>query len=274
MTRRTVLQALAAPALMRAAAPKATAFALVGDRYHNADYIRTGLGRTIGRNAGVSIDFTDEVKLLNAANLAGYKLLIIHRDGMLWPDGYADDGASTIVPGRNGPVKIETDPPVAPHPSQPFFWIQPEQGKALKEFVSGGGGVLFYHASNYISPHNDDVRDVLGAVTLNHTPIRRFKVKVENHDHPVTRGVNDFIITEDQHFMDYQKDAKYILIKSVNEDGLTMGNLGTTAPAGWAYDYGKGRVCYFAPGHLLSTLWNPEYEKLQKNAVRWLLKET
>src|SRR5262245_61453588 len=48
-TRRTALTALAAPFIARGA--KATAFALIGDRYHNSDYIRTGLGRTIGRDA-------------------------------------------------------------------------------------------------------------------------------------------------------------------------------------------------------------------------------
>ncbi len=29
-----------------------------------------------------------------------------------------------------------------------------------------------------------------------------------------------------------------------------------------------------APGHMITVLWNPEYEKMQKNAVKWLLRET
>ena len=74
--------------------------------------------------------------------------------------------------------------------------------------------------------------------------------------------------------MTYQKDPKYLLLRSVNEDGLTWRDQGGSSAAGWAYDYGKGRVCYLAPGHLLVDLWNPEYEKLQRNAVRWLLKES
>jgi hypothetical protein len=28
-----------------------------------------------------------------------------------------------------------------------------------------------------------------------------------------------------------------------------------------------------SPGHLITALWNPEYEKLQRNAARWLLRE-
>jgi len=276
ITRRTAIQALAAPAFLRAA--KSIAFALVGDRYHNSDYIRTGLGKTLVRDAGVSIDFSDEVKLLNAENLAGYKLLIVFRDGMLWPDGYPDENSNAAWAGRRNDTKLIIEPPVPPHSSQPKYWIEPHQGKAVKDFVSNGGGVLFYHNVTYISPHNDDFRDVLGAVTQNHPPIRKFKVKVINPDHPITRGVSDFIVTDEQHFMTYQKDPKYLLLQSVNEDGLTFtnqgNNLGATAPAGWAYDYGKGRVCYLAPGHLLSDLWNPEYEKLQKNAVKWLLRSS
>jgi len=277
ITRRTAIQSLAASALLRAASPKATAFALVGDRYHNSDYMRTGLGKTLVRDAGVSIDFSDEVKLLNTENLTGYKLLIVFRDGMLWPEGYPDESSNAAWAGRRGDTKLVSAPPVPAHPSQPMYWIQPHQGKAVKDFVSNGGGVLFYHNVTYISPHNDDFRDVLGAVTQNHPPIRKFKVKVVNPDHPITHGVSDFVVTDEQHFMTYQKDPKYLLLQSVNEDGLTFTNqgtnLGTTAPAGWAYDYGKGRVCYLAPGHLLTDLWNPEYEKLQKNAVKWLLRQ-
>jgi type 1 glutamine amidotransferase len=278
ITRRTAIQAMAAPAFLRAASSRATAFALVGDRYHNSDYMRTGLGKTLVRDAGISIDFSDEVKLLNAETLAGYKLLIVFRDGMLWPDGYSDEGSNAAWANRRGDTKLISEPPVPAHPSEPMYWIQPHQGKAVKEFVSNGGGVLFYHNVTYISPHNDDFRDVLGAVTQNHPPIRKFKVKVVNPDHPITRGVSDFTVTDEQHYMTYQKDPKYLLLQSVNEDGLTFTNqgtnLGTTAAAGWAYDYGKGRVCYLAPGHMLTDLWNPEYEKLQKNAVKWLLRQS
>lgn len=275
ISRRSVLSGIAASALLPAArasaANKATAFALIGDRYHNSDYIRTALRKTLVRDAGISIDFRDEVELLNAQELKGYKLLIILRDGMLWPTGYLQGpSASPNTPA----VPIVSEPPLPKIEPQADYWIQPEQGKAVKEFVSNGGGVLFYHNVTYISPHNDDFRDVLGAVTEEHPPLRPFKVKIVNRDHPITRGVNDFVVTDEQHYMAYQKDPKYLLMQSVNENGLTFKDLGPSSAAGWAYDYGKGRVCYLAPGHVITSLWNPEYEKLQKNAVRWLLRQT
>lgn len=248
---------------------KATAFALIGDRYHNSDYIRTSLGKTLGSGAKLSIDFCDEVKMLNAEELQGYKLLIILRDGMTWPDGYSSGRR-----GRPQEQEIVSDPPLPQWEGKAHYWITPEQGKAVKDFVSGGGGALFYHNVGYISPHNDDFRDVFGAVTQGHPPLRPFKVKIVNKEHPITRGANDFVVTDEQHFLEYQKDPKYLLMQSVNEEGLTHREHGSTSAAGWAYDYGKGRVCYLAPGHVMTALWNPEYVKIQQNAVRWLLRET
>jgi type 1 glutamine amidotransferase len=275
ISRRSVISGIAASALLPAArasaANKATAFALIGDRYHNSDYIRTALRKTLVKDAGISIDFRDEVELLNAQELKGYKLLIILRDGMLWPSGYLQGPPGSP---NTPPVSIVSEPPLPKIEPEADYWIKPEQGKAVKGFVSHGGAVLFYHNVTYISPHNDDFRDVLGAVTEEHPPLRPFKVKIVNRDHPITRGVNDFVVTDEQHYMTYQKDPKYLLMQSVNENGLTFKDLGTSSAAGWAYEYGKGRVCYLAPGHVITSLWNPEYEKLQKNAVRWLLRQT
>ena len=64
MTRRSALAALMGAALaptFTRAAEKATAFALIGDRYHNSDYVREGLRRTIQRDMGVSVDFSARI---------------------------------------------------------------------------------------------------------------------------------------------------------------------------------------------------------------------
>jgi type 1 glutamine amidotransferase len=101
-------------------------------------------------------------------------------------------------------------------------------------------------------------------------------VSVVNKEHPITREVQDFIVNDEQHFVTYDKDSKYILLRSENIDGLTDisegKDLGAKAIAGWAYDFGKGRVVFAAVGHTLHALWQPEYFKLQKNSVRWLLR--
>ncbi|MFN3323710.1 MAG: ThuA domain-containing protein [Bryobacteraceae bacterium] len=274
-TRRFALATLAgaaiAPSVGRSA-QKADAFALIGDRYHNSDYIRTGLGKTIGQGTGISIDFCDETRMLRAETLKGYKLLIVLRDGMVWPDGYPDENTNAAWVATNRP-KLVFDPPVDLGKPKPAFWIKPGQGKAVREFVENGGAALFLHNVTHVGLTDSDFRHVLGAAYAGHPPIRTFKVKVTNPDHPITRGVKDFIVTDEQHYMEYDKDPKHVFLETVNEEGLDYRGQGAKAPGGWAYDYGKGRVCYMSPGHLLSVLWSPEYVKLQQNAVRWLLRK-
>ena len=132
-----------------------TAFALVGDRYHTSDYIRTALGRTLVQGMGLSVDFTDEITLLNAQHLSSYRLLIIFRDGMIWPNGYGIEAASV------------SEPPVQAEESRPVPWITEAQGRAVRSFVEAGGA-LFLPQFHVHRPGNSDFRHVLGAATQGH----------------------------------------------------------------------------------------------------------
>ena len=276
MTRRAAGGALGFAGLGRGAgAGTATAFALIGDEPHNSAYIRTGLTRTLVEGAGLSIDFTDQEKMLSYETLRQYKLFILFRDGYRWPNGRWCPVLSNDKIMITEQKDLVSVPPLPMKIGEgPVAWMTAEQGKAIKQWVLEGGSLFAYHNSSHVSLTNKDYRDVEGAVYTGHPVIRPFKVKIVNPDHPITKGVRDFVVTDEQHFMTYDKDPKYLLLETVNENGLEFKNLGKTAPGGWAYDYGKGRVCYMSPGHMLTVLWNPEYVKLQHNAVRWLLRQS
>jgi type 1 glutamine amidotransferase len=208
--------------------------------------------------------------------LSKYSLLIIFRDGMLWPDGYGGRG---VYPGYSPDTHHTTlsDPPIIHHDVSPKMWMTTAQGRAVKAFVESGHAALFFHNSSHISLSNDDFRDVEGAIYTGHPPTRPYKIHIVNSNHPITKGVHDFIVTDEQHYVQYEKDPAHVLLKSENLNGLsysgTMGNQGPLCEAGWAYDYGLGRVVFFAPGHTIPALWNSEYVKLQQNAVAWLLRK-
>ena len=243
------------------------ALALIGDRYHNADYIRVALNRLFGE-LNLPIDYTINYDQISAHLLASYRLFVVLRDGMIWPHGYLEPNdyeySHALENIRDWP-KEHSEP-----------WITHEQGAAIKAFVQAGGALYALHNSSHISLSSKEYREVMGGAYIDHPPLRPFKVAVVNKEHPITRGVQDFIVNDEQHFVTYDKDSKYILLRSENIDGLTDisegKDLGAKAIAGWAYDFGKGRVVFTAVGHTLHAMWQPEYFKVQKNAVRWLLR--
>jgi hypothetical protein len=241
--------------------------ALIGDRYHNADYIRVALNRLF-RELNLPFDYTINYDHISARLLASYRLFVVLRDGMIWPNGYLEPNdyeySHALENNRGWPKE------------QPEAWITEEQGRAIKDFVKAGGGLYALHNSSHISLSSQDYREVMGGAYITHPALRPFKVSVVNKEHPITRDVQDFIVNDEQHFVTYDKDPKHIFLQSENTDGLTASDggkdLGAKSIAGWAYDYGQGRVVFTGVGHTLHALWEPEYFKLQKNAVQWLLK--
>jgi type 1 glutamine amidotransferase len=248
--------------------------ALIGDRYHNPDYIRVSLGRVF-KDLNLPIDYTMNYYDLSPSLLESYQLFVSLRDNMIWPGGYPADHVSGLEnPGEFPREKEE-------------YWITEEQGAAVKDFVAAGNGFYSLHNNAFVSRSSKNYREVQGGWALSHPPLRPFKVRIVNRDHPVTQGVKDFMVTDEQHYLIYDKDPKNILLHSENLDGLTFTpdledlanpgppkNLGTTTVSGWAHEYGKGRVVFTAMGHTVHAMWQPEYLKIQKNAVRWLLKMT
>ena len=239
--------------------------ALIGDRYHNADYIEVALKKMFD-GQGVSVDYTIDYTQLSRRLLSNYQLFLCLRDGMIWPNGYLGPDAYTSY--EQG-LENRQDFPEAKSQN----WITEEQAGALKEFVMSGNGFYSLHNNSHVSLSSPTYREVMGGAYIGHPPLRPFRVQVVNSNHPITQGIADFVVNDEQHYVNYDKDRKYILLEAENVDGLKYENLGTKSIAGWAYDYGRGRVVFTSPGHTIHALWAPEYLKLQRRAVQWLLKE-
>ena len=112
-TRRDFLAAAAVVGFTGAARAQhePVAFALIGDRYHNSDHYRTAFGKTFVRDMGLAMDISDEVKLLKPDHLSRYRVLIILRDGMIWPDGHGNP-RSNAGWWAQGQSDIVSDPPL------------------------------------------------------------------------------------------------------------------------------------------------------------------
>ena len=239
--------------------------ALIGDRYHNSDYIRVSLTR-IFDGLDVTVDYTTLYDKLSAELLRDYQMFLCLRDGMIWPNGYLGPDAYT-----NYAQGLENNSDFPAPESK--FWMTDEQGVAVGDFVNAGGGCYSLHNNSHVSLTSKAFREVQGGAYIGHPTLRPFRVRITNRSHPITKGVQDFMVNDEQHYVEYDKDPKYKLLEAENLDGLTFGKYGARSIAGWAYDYGKGRVVFTSPGHTIHVLWVPEYVKIQKRAVEWVLKE-
>jgi hypothetical protein len=244
---------------------KPRALALIGDRYHNPDYIRVSLDKVF-KDLDIPIDYTIQYDSISTSLLKNYQLLLILRDGMIWPAGYLGPDAYTAYE-----ADLET-PKTFPDP-KPVMWITEEQGAAIKEFVSAGNGFYALHNCSHISLSSKNYREVMGGAYIGHPPLRPFQVHATENNHPITKGMSSFMVNDEQHYVTYDKDPKYIILEAENIDGLKFEELGTKSVSGWAYDFGKGRVVFTAVGHTIHAMWNPQYLEVQKRSVRWLLKE-
>jgi hypothetical protein len=241
------------------------ALALIGDRYHNSDYIRVALDKTF-KDLNIPIDYTIQYDQISATMLKGYQLFLCLRDGMIWPDGYLGPDAYTDYERNLENLPARTGDP------KPTMWMTEDQGAAIKDFVTAGNGFYALHNCSHISLTSKNYREVMGGAYIGHPPLRPFRVQASGNQHPITQGMSDFVVNDEQHYVDYDKDKKYILLEAENVDGLTFQTYGTKSISGWAYDFGGGRVVFTAVGHTIHAMWAPQYLEIQKRSVQWLLK--
>ena len=259
--------------IIRANGP-APVLALIGDRYHNVDYIRLNFNRLFAE-LGMPYDYTANYEYfadegLTGEMLAGRKLFIFGRDGLVFPDGYIGPSASGA-----SVMDLMNRPPESPAGT----WVTEGLAAGVDSFVRAGGSLFSWHNNLSVSNHSGTYRGITGGAYDGHPAERPWKVEVVNRDHPITRDVEDFMVTDEQHFPIYDRPEGDLLLRGVNIDGLGFDTDSgaardvTVSATAWAHTYGEGRVVVSAVGHNLDALWKPGYWKFQRNAVRWLLRE-
>ncbi len=249
---------------------RARVLALIGDRYHNADYIRLHLKRLFAE-ATTEFEYTVNYEWFTgdgaASLLADRSLLCIFRDGLNFPSGYIGPEAYSHYI-----LNLMEDPPDPERQS----WVTDSFASAVEEFVNDGGSLFCFHNTLSIACFSEAFRRVVAGAYDGHPPERNWRVLPTRSDHRLLSGVEEFVITDEQHFPLYDGPPENILLRGVNTDGL-----GFTSDSGlpstcdsvvaWAHEYGRGRVVVCTIGHNLDALWKPSALRFQINALKWLL---
>ena len=139
-----------------------------------------------------------------------------------------------------------------------------EEEKSLVDFVEGGKNLLAVHSATVVDEKNAKYIDLIGGRFVTHSPYHEFEVKIEDAEHPVTKGLEDFKISDELYVLDREPEGAHVLATAVWED--------KTQPMVYTKKYGKGKVLYNALGHNELSFNNPAFRKLIVQGIKWLLR--
>lgn len=205
--------------------------ALLGDYYHPADYLSTGLQEVLGE--GYSLQIKKDYQNIDWAKLSEYDIFLLAAEGKIKPE--------------------ESD----------NIWLTAAAEKAIIDFVTAGGGLFVFHCGLADYPVNGSLRELIKGHFIQH-PAEHPEIEVKTAiEHPLTVGIEEFKIIDEQYFVEVdEEDTNIFLTASSEEFGGSL--------AGWYHNYGQGKVCCLTPGHTLEVLREKMMQRLIINSVNWL----
>lgn len=149
-----------------------------------------------------------------------------------------------------------------------------DQQVALADAVAGGKGLLALHASCVLADDESDraMVELLGCRYLSHGPGHHegsYEVHVDD-SHPVTTGVTDFTLFDEYYEIGLSENGVSDLGIRVLAWRAAAG--GGTEPVLYVREHGLGRVCYLALGHDMRAWGQPMFQRIARQAMRWVSK--
>jgi len=138
-----------------------------------------------------------------------------------------------------------------------------EEEKSLVDFVEGGKNLLAVHSATVVNEKNTKFIGLIGARFTHHSPYHEFQVKIDDAKHPVTKGLENFKISDELYVLDRIPEGADVLATAVWEDKIQ--------PMVYTKECGKGVVFYNALGHNEVSFNNPAFQKLIVQGIKWLL---
>jgi len=153
--------------------------------------------------------------------------------------------------------------------------ITPAQRKAFVDLLNTGIGVVSLHHN--LCAHGDwgEFRNIIGGKwirapeTIDGEELAKstfshdedVKVTVTDENHPITRGLKDFVIHDETYGSYYTSPKVRVLMKTDHAKN--------DPEVAWVTGYGKSRVFYFMFGHGASGWRNPNYSEILLRGIRW-----
>jgi uncharacterized protein len=90
-------------------------------------------------------------------------------------------------------------------------------------------------------------------------------IKIADKDHPITKGLADFVIHDETYGKTYTSPSVHVLLNADNPKN--------TVPFAWTNHHGKSRVVYLQAGHDAEAWKHPCFQEILKRSIRWAAEE-
>lgn len=148
----------------------------------------------------------------------------------------------------------------------------PEQNKVnYYKLLKLGKGMVFLHHSQCSYQNWSEYKTIVGGKyhEEQNTPMSStyqhdvtFTVNIANPYHPVTRGLKDFEILDEVY-------GNTEVLPSVTPL-LTTDHPQSSKIIGWVHQIEKSRIVYIQPGHDKNSYFNPNYQRLVRQAIEYV----
>lgn len=149
--------------------------------------------------------------------------------------------------------------------------IGEEEKEAFIHLLNKGKGVVFLHHSLVSYQDWDEFEKIIGGRYVLYGPARDsstyrhdvdIPVTVIDHHHPVTAGVNDFVIHDEVY-------GNFKVLPAVHPL-LGTGHPESGEVIGWTNLYGKSRIVYIQMGHDHFAYENPDFRRIIRQSIQWV----
>ncbi len=138
--------------------------------------------------------------------------------------------------------------------------ISDSQKNGLLNHIALGKGFVGVHSATASFRECPEFHAMLGGLFLTHPKPRPYQVSVADPKHPITEGLVEFMVEDEQYIMDYDPRVE-VLCSALWQ--------GKAAPVVWTKMWGKGRVYYLALGHTPRDCQHEMFSVLLNRGALW-----
>jgi type 1 glutamine amidotransferase len=157
-------------------------------------------------------------------------------------------------------------------------WWDYRAREAMLDFVRNGKGLVSVHGANMSFWGWTEYDKLIGGTwrdTGGDAPYHTFQLKFADHDHPITRGLPEFLSQTDEiyHGLTLQPNIRILARafddpKNCRKAGQVCGS-GQDEPLIWTLNYGAGRVFQTALGHDVQAIRSPAFVVTFQRGTEW-----